>query len=86
MQFQEYRRQLAVFQRAYDFNACQSTIQTVARPAVPFQFQTYKEYMDYRAALTLIDKIYNVKEGYTVENMFVYKFPPFGSFPSPSTT
>lgn len=85
VQLQEYRRQLGVFQRAYEFNACQSTIQTVARPAAPFQFTTYKEYMDYRAALALIDKIYNVKPGYTVENMFVFNFPPFGSFPSPPT-
>jgi len=82
-QLQEYRRQLGVFQRVYDYNACQSTIQTVSRPAVPFTFVTYKDLNDYRAALALIDKIYNVKEGLTVENMFVYKFPPFGSFPNP---
>ena len=83
LQLQEYRRQLGVFQRVYEYNACQSTIQTVSRPAAPFNFITYKDLNDYRAALALIDKIYNVKQGYTVENMFVYKFPPFGSFPNP---
>jgi hypothetical protein len=83
LQLQEYRRQLGVFQRVYEYNACQSTIQTVARPAAPFNFVTYKDFNDYRAALALIDKIYNVKPGFTIENMFVYKFPPFGSFPRP---
>ena len=83
LQLQEYRRQLGVFQRVYEYNACQSTIQTVSRPAAPFNFVTYTEFNDYRAALALIDKIYNVKQGYTIENMFVYKFPPFGSFPNP---
>lgn len=83
-QLQEYRRQIAVFQRVYDFNACQSTMQTIAQPARQFHFTTYKDLYDYREALAFIDKMYNVKPGYTVENMFIYNFPPFGTYPNPT--
>lgn len=83
-QLQDYRRQIGLFQTVYACNEYQSTIQTVANPAKPFKFVTYKQFNDYRQGLGIISKIYNVVEGLNLTDIFIFQFPPFGQFPSPS--
>ena len=82
-QLQDYRRQIELFQTVYACNEYQSTIQTVANPAKPFRFVTYKQFNDYRQGLGIISKVYNVVEGLSLTDIFIFKFPPFGQFPNP---
>jgi hypothetical protein len=79
-QLSDYRRQIALFQRVYNFNKNQSTIQTATYRAVPYRFLTYKEKNDYDEGVGIINKLYNVQSDLGLSNIFIFKFPPFGQF------
>jgi hypothetical protein len=84
-QMQEYKRQIATFQRVYKYNYNQWICQTPSNPAQAYRFITYKELNDYRASLAIINKLYNVSEVFDIQNMFVVPFPPFApGFPNPT--
>ena len=83
-QLQNYREQIATFQRVYAYNYRQSTIQTVTNPATSYRFITYKEKGYYNEGIGIISKLYNDVEDLTLNQIFVFQFPPFApSFPSP---
>jgi hypothetical protein len=81
-QLSEYKRQIDLFQRVYNYNRNQSTMQTQTYRAVPYRFLTYKEKNDFDEGVSLVSKMYNVQPNLGLSNIFIFKFPPFGQFPT----
>lgn len=83
-QLSDYRRQIDLFQRIYNYNRNQSTIQTQTPNyrAIPYRFVTYKEKNDFDEGVGIITKLYNVEPNLSLSNIFIFQFPPFGQFPT----
>lgn len=78
----EYRRQIDIFQRVYNFNQHQSTLQSSTYRAIPYRFTTYKEKNAFDEGTGIINKLYNVEPDLNLSNIFIFQFPPFGQFPT----
>lgn len=81
-QLSDYKRQIAVFQRVYNYNKNQSTMQTSTYRAIPYRFVTYKEKSDFDNGVGIITKLYNTEPNLSLSNIFIFQFPPFGQFPT----
>jgi hypothetical protein len=83
-QIQDYRRQIALFQKVYSYNLCEYETQTVQKPAKPYKFITMTEQADFLQGTGIINKLYNTVPGFTLQEIFILNFPPFtASFPPP---
>lgn len=84
-QYNRYNRLFQLFRCVYAHNSNQSTIQTVSNPAKPYKFCTFSEYNDFKESVGLVQQLYNVEPGLSIEQIFVLPFPPFAqSFPPPT--
>jgi hypothetical protein len=73
-----YSQLISLFQTVYLYNA--TAYAYAARTnTTPFYytFKTSSELSQYREANALINKLYNVVEGYPVSSLFYLPFPPF---------
>lgn len=78
----DYRRQIGIFQKVYNYNKNQSTMQSSIYRAIPYRFVTYKEKSDFDEGVGIINKLYNVEPKLSLSNIFIFQFPPFGQFPT----
>ena len=71
-----YLQQLQLFRTVYDYNSIAYSTATVAGVAPTyFKFITYKDYINYKASISLVNKLYGVQ---LVNDLFTIPWPPFG--------
>lgn len=75
-QLQTYNQQLGQFRLVYSYNQdAYSTAQGLGTAPVYFKFLTYKDQSNYRAAVGLVNRLYNPN---LMAYMFSIPWPPFG--------
>lgn len=75
-QLQTYNQQLGQFRFVYSYNqAAYSTAQSLGTAPVYFKFLTYKDQSNYRAAVGLVNRLYNPN---LMAYMFAIPWPPYG--------
>ena len=75
----DYENQLAVFRRVYGFNQAAYRAAALGLTPTPlyYRFQSQTELSQYKAAVALVQKLYEVSEQYPLGCLFYLPFPPF---------